>query len=234
MNTRAALALAAVALAARAEAQDLASRIAAVRDGNVQFTYAVRPGSCDGDRRTHWCGRVVVTRRSGVTESLRIHSRDWPDSELATVNLGRVAAAEAARYLLAQTDHLSDRSAAQAIFGAAMADSVDVRGDLRRIAGDAARDPSLRRDAVLALSGDDMTHDDVAFLEHLFDAGSDELKNTILLTLAHSEAPGTIEWVIRVAGDRREPARVRKQALFWLGQSRDPRATDYLRRMVTQ
>jgi hypothetical protein len=161
-----ACALVATAASARATAQSLATRIAAVRDGNVHLTYAARPGFCgDGesvvrsgnavfmlpdmfgrerDRGTVTCYagpvRVSVRQLAGEVGSITVHlGGRWPTNDGAT-DLGTVSAPEAARWMLSQARRLTSRAANYAIVAAALADSVSIADDFARL----ARDESVR------------------------------------------------------------------------------------------
>lgn len=205
-------------LAGQAHAQTLDTRVAAVRDGTVQFTYPVRPDACDGRRERTWCGRVVIRRAKGQTTSLRLHSVRWSDSTTATTDLGRVPARDAEHFLIGQARALTGRDATDALWGAAIVDSADARPDLRAIIGDGSLAERLRGDAIIALGGDDIDPNDVAFLERLFPTASDALKDRIFLALSHADDPKAQEWLLAVVADSTQSVKVRKQALFWAGQ----------------
>ena len=211
-------------VAAPAGGQSLDARVGAVRDGTVQFTFPVRPGACDFNHDHTFCGRVVIHRQDGKTESLRLHSEEWRDSAAATTDIGRVPAADAARYLVAQARTLSGRSATDALFGASMVDSVDVHPDLRAIIGDSALDRHIRGDAIIALGGDDIEPTDVSFLERLYATQADSFGDRVLLVLAHADDASAQEWMLGVVADSTRSLRQRKQALFWVGQSDLPTA----------
>lgn len=225
MRTFTLAAAATLVLAAAAHGQSVDTRVAAVHDGVVEFTYPVRPGACN---RFHddapACGRVVIRRQGGRTTSLRLHSREWTDSAESPTDLGTVAAHDAARFLLGQARSLGGHDAAAAIFGAALVDSVNVHGDLRALAGDASLGDDVRGDAMIALGGDDIDPDDVAYLERLSTTASDRLAERIFLAISRADDPKAGEWLLGVAADSTRSTHVREQALFWAGQSDIPTA----------
>lgn len=222
---RLALASASLALVAtQAHAQTLESRIAAVRDGTVEFTIPVRPDACDRDRSRTWCGRVVIRRQDGKTASLRLHSERWSDSTTAATDLGRAPAAEAEHYLIAQARALTGHDATDAMWGAAIVDSVDARPDLRALAGDASIDEKVRGDAIIALGNDDIEPADATFLQRLYASVDDALKQRIFLALSHADDPKIQDWMLDVVTDSSQSMRTRKQALFWAGQGDAPTA----------
>ena len=212
-------------LAAAAQGQTLDARIAAVRDGVVEFSYPVRPGACNRwHDDTPACGRVVIRRQDGRTTSLRLHSRAWTDSAESATDLGMAPAHDAAAFLLRQARTLGGHDAGAAIFGASMVDSVNVHAELRSLVAEAALSDDVRGDAAIALGGDDIDPDDVAFLERLSTTASDRLAERIFLAISRADDPKAGEWLLGVAADSTRSEHVREQALFWAGQSDLPTA----------
>lgn len=172
-----ALVVAATGAVVPAGAQDLASRVAAVRDGRVQLTYTAREGICgDGrsfvrmGRRTYvgsWNGdgldrhrcepgpvRVVARVEGGTVHEIRHYVGPMPTSRAEGVtDLGAVPAPEAARWLLDVARRASSRAATKAILPAVLADSAVVWRDLLAIARDTdGRPRDTRREAANWLS----------------------------------------------------------------------------------
>jgi HEAT repeat protein len=241
------VALAAVACApVSAPAQSLASRIAEVRDGALTFHYAARAGVCgDGahyvrigrsymgtfnsDMRSLPCDdgpvQVKLVMQDGAVQS--VQSTVGPLRRADARDLGAVPASEAARYLLDLAAHGRGPASAKAVFPAVLADSATVWPSLLQIARDTAtRSRATRQDAAFWLSrfaastlaghanslADDEDRDE-----------RDDLKAHavfVLSQLPHEEGVPTLLQVARTNRD----TRVRGQALFWLGQSGDPRA----------
>lgn len=154
-------------------AQSLDRRVAQVREGLVEFSFAARPGVC-GDGKHYirtdansWHGtfndmtrmspcetgpvRVVLTRADGAT--VRLQSYVGPvASEPGATNLGRVPAREATSYLLSIAQAIDARTGRDAIFPATLADSAAVTPVLMEIAQDAARPRQLRTGAISYLT----------------------------------------------------------------------------------
>jgi hypothetical protein len=226
-----------------AGAQSLAERVSAAGDGQVLFSYASRPEVCgDGERSVrigrsffgeysavarpceHGPVQVRLTTRGGRVE--RVESWVGPARTREGRDLGRVPAPEAARYLLALATGGDGSAAARAISPAVFADSAVVWPALLSIARDAsgARHKAkmeamfwLSRFAGAAVSGhastlvdDDEDRDDDVKTHAVF----------VLSQLPHNEGVGSLLDVAKSARD----AAVRRHALFWLGQSGDPRA----------
>ena len=243
-------------------AQSLASRVAAVREGRVQFTYTVREGVC-GDGRSfvrmgrsyhgEWNSdtphracepgpvRVVARMMDGELSDLRSYVGPVPANAGDVTDLGRVSAPEAARWLLEVARTADGRAAGKAIFPAVLADSAVVWRDLLPIARDASRSRSTRQDAAFWLSRfasavvegrapgelpeDDKDLDDPT--------GRIEVKKSAVFALSQLRNNEGVPQLIIVARTNKEPE-VRQQALFWLGQSGDPRGIALFEEILTR
>jgi HEAT repeat protein len=231
------------------QAQSLASRVAAVDNGAVTFHYAARPGICgDGDSfvrtgpRTYhgsWSSRrpmepcifgpvqVRLTLEDGAVQ--RLESWVGPLRSRGARDLGEVSAPEAARYLMTIAERGTARASKNAIFPAVLADSATVWPALFPIARNTeTRSKSTRQDALFWLSrfasaalagrpNNPFAEDEESPSE------DDELKTHAVFVLSQLPRVDGIPQLLEVARSNRN-WRVRSQALFWLGQSGDPRA----------
>lgn len=171
------LAAASVVVTLPVGAQSLASRVAAVRDGRVQFTYAARPGVC-GNGRTYiqtgpnsydgefWGSinevtrldpciagpvRVVLDRGAGAVVSIKTYVGP-PTRDPGASDVGRVPAQQAADYLLELARTSEGRAGREAILPAMLADSANTSDPLLAIARD--RDlPRETRSTAIAWTG---------------------------------------------------------------------------------
>jgi hypothetical protein len=239
--TRLILLGAALGLAAPLTAQTVAQRVAAAGDGTVRLSFAARHGVCGNgghnitivsdDEQDEWesdCmpGPVRVSLRvSGgrVTEARTYVGGRWRASQGTVTDLGTVPASQAAKDLLT----LAERATGDAdalITGATLADSAVVWPDLLRLARRDDLPLETRRQAVFWLgqaAGDAATRglDSITTDEH----GDLEVRKQAVFALSQRPADEGVPALIRVA--RTNPSReLRKSALFWLGQSEDPRA----------
>ena len=247
---------AAVSLAAldgaAAEAQSLASRVAAVRDGMVRFSFASRPELCghpngistgrnrgqtitwDSKRSqdVEWeidCERgpvrVVLDRESGETAALRSYvGGKWRNIAARVTDLGTVPAREATDYLLSLAGSQSGKIAEKAIFPATLGEGTEVWPSLIRIARDEARPRNVRRQAIFWVSqaaGEAAT----AGLDNVVRDNSvdRDVREQAIFALSQRPKEEGVPALIRVARTNRDPE-LRKKAMFWLGQSSDPRA----------
>jgi hypothetical protein len=230
-----------------AAAQSIADHVASVDDGQVRFSFAAREGVCgDGDRiSTHretedWEGpcdpgpaRVAVDIEHGVVVDVDTYvGGRWLPRE-GSRDLGMVSVREAADYLLSLAETTSEDVSERAIFPASIADSVEVWPRLLRLAKDESRPKDARRAAVFWLS---MIAADVAVEELgelVNDADSDlEIRKMALFGLSQLSDGQGVPALLDVARTH-ENRGMRKQAIFWLGQTDDPRAIALFEEILT-
>lgn len=230
--------IALLAVPAVARAQTLAQRIDRVKDGTVRLSYAARPGVCgngrnisthDGGRRDEWQSdceegpvRLVVERREGRITDLRAYvGGHWRGS--ADADLGQVPAREAGQWLLAVAE-AGGRAAEEAVFPATLADSMEAWPGLLRIARSAKAENKTRKSAIFWLgqaAADAATRglDSIA----VDDDEDREVRESAIFALSQRPHEEGIPVLIRIARSSKDP-KLRRTALFWLGQSEDPAA----------
>jgi len=232
----------------------LADRIRAVRDGTVRLEYSVREGICgdgesfirdrsrgennyisfdDGGSRygRNWrdraCvpgpARVAIHKDGGLVTKVQLYvGGDWPSAGSGVTDLGPVAAPAAAKALIAVAAR--ERRAEKAIFAAMIADSAVVWPDLLALAknDEIARD--TRKNAVFWLSqaaGDAATQGLAELAED--EAEDRDVRDQAVFALSQLPEDQGVPILIRLARNNKDP-KVRRKAIFWLGQSDDPRA----------
>ncbi len=240
--------------ASTAAAQTVQQRVAKAPDGSVRFSFAARPGvygngrnsiswDCDRghcrsrqvdgnwDDRNDWdspCDsgpvRVALYKSGGRITDLRAYvGGEWRASTSAT-DLGTVSTKDATSYLLALALRDESRASEKAIFPAVLADSVTIWPDLLKIAksGDVSR--KVRRSAVFWLgqaAGDAATR---GLTDLVDDGGQDrEVRESAVFALSQRPRDEGVPALIRIARENKDPD-LRRKAIFWLGQSDDPRA----------
>lgn len=253
-------ALVLVACASMAEGQALTDRILAARDGTVRLSYTVRDGICgDGisyirDRRKgennyitfdgrdkRWrerpCedgpARVAISKLGGEITRVKVFvGGDWSDGDRDITDLGAVAAPAAAKALLSVAARA--RHSGQAIFAAMIADSAVVWPDLLALAKNTDVPTSNRKDAVFWLSqeaGDAATKGLSEIAENEDEDKS--VREQAVFALSQLPRDEGVPVLIRLARTNRDP-NVRRKALFWLGQSDDPRALKLFEEILTR
>jgi hypothetical protein len=228
-------------LPAKLAGQDLVHRVAGLDEANLRVSFAARPGVCGNGGQgitisndhgsEDWIGdcergpvRVSLRVRSGrVIEASTHVGGHWRAPTAGTTDLGTLPAKEAASALLALAEHAED-DAGDLITAATLADSATVWPTLIKLARDTTLATETRRQAVFWLgqaAGAAATRglDSIA----LDTTGNLEVRKHAIFALSQRPADEGVPVLISIA--RTNPhAELRKTALFWLGQSEDPRA----------
>ena len=257
--TRIVLGGAAAALAAAPlGAQSIADRVAAVRDGSLQMTYASRPEAC-GDGRDvtalgrlyavypsvqghgwsrmdcfHGPARVVVTRRDGQTTLVRTHIGPPGRADAQATDIGIVSAREAAAYFLDVAARAEGRTASTAIAAAALADSADVWRPLLALARDENRMKDVRNAALFWLSGVAPVEaaEPLAAIARA-DTEPRSLREGVLMTLGQLREGAGVPTLVELTKRDNGTSWLRERAIFWLGNAGDERGRAVLRALAT-
>jgi hypothetical protein len=228
-------------------AQTLAQRLAASPDGVVRFSFAARPGVCGHGRNISdtrndpdWesdCDdgpvRVTMNVRSGQPTSLKTYVGGRWRSGSDVTDWGTVPARAAADFLLTIATSQST-VAEKAVFPATLADSLEAWPQLLVIARDRTLRTGARKQAVFWLG----QAAGAAATQGLDSLMSDEtldrpVQEQVVFALSQRPKGEGVPALIRVARTHRDPE-VRKKAMFWLGQSDDPRALALFEELLTR
>ncbi len=259
-----AVVLATLAGAARqAPAQSIADRVARVSTGTVRMSFAARPGICGSGNsihhgnggRTTWgnerwntsrdvewdseCSsgpvRLVIDRSGGHINAIRFYvGGRWRPAGADVTDLGTVPSREAANYLVSIAQSDRGRIGEKAILPATFADSADIWPALMRIARNPDVPRGTRNQSVFWLgqaAGEAATAD----LSNLVvDNSVDrDVREHAVFALSQRPKNESVPALIKIARTNRDPE-IRKKALFWLGQSHDPRALDLFEELLTR
>ena len=232
-------ALALLALPGVVGAQSLSERVALLRDGTLRLSFAAREGVCGNgghgfsitDDTGEWMGdcdrgpvRVSLQVRGGrLTDAHTYVGGRWRPPAGRVADLGLLSARATAGELLALAEQTSI-DAGPLITAATLADSATVWPALLRIARRSSLPLETRRQAVFWLgqaAGEAATRG----LDSLAteDAGELEVRKQAVFALSQRPADEGVVSLIHIARTSPHPE-IRKTALFWLGQSDDPRA----------
>jgi hypothetical protein len=248
--SRATAVLAAAALLAplAAGAQTIASRIDGVRDGAVQFAFAARPEVCGDGRGSTWIRnreftnsnrgssvcisgpvRVTIDRTDAQTVNVRSCVACRRAADDSGRDLGMVPAAEAAQYLVETAHRLAGKSAGAAVSAAAFADSADIGPALANLVRDGDASIDARKDGLFWYGqGDAPTKS----LIELYDANEpSRLREHFTFVLSQRRDDPAVDELMSIARTDAD-VRVRKQALFWLGQTNNPKALAFFRALL--
>ena len=232
-------------------AQDLIHRVAGLKEGGLRLSFAARPGVCgngdksitilDNDDSDEWVGdcergpvRVSLRVRSGrvIHASTHVGGR-WRDPVSGTTDLGTLPAKEAASALLDLVEQAED-DAENLIVAATLADSATVWPTLIELARSTSLPTETRRQAVfwlgqaagaVASRGLDSIARDTA--------GDLEVRKQAIFALSQRPPDEGVPMLINIARTNRD-AELRKTALFWLGQTEDPRAIALFEEILRQ
>jgi len=181
--------------------------------------------------------RISLTVRTGRIQSLRTYvGGRWvtPPRDAAVTDLGTTSAREAVDFLLGLATREDSRAGEEAILPATLADSVIVWPMLLKLARDDRAPGRTRHQAVFWLgqaAGEAATQDLTDLVD---DADVDrDVKEQAVFALSQQPREAGVPALIRIARTHPEPG-VRRKALFWLGQSDDPRALTLFEELLTK
>lgn len=242
----AAISLAAATLLG-AQSTSIAARVDAVRDGTIELIFAARPDVCGDGRGSVWtvsrggyasnvvCVHGPVHATLGRADRETISVRGCVACRARTGDSGNTvieaSADEAARYLLGLARTLAGSSADQAISSAAFADAGDLSPEFARLVRDQNATMQARKTALFWFGQSNAPTRDLISLEP--DVKSSALRDQYVFVLSQRQDDAALDELIAVA--RHDPSSdTRKKAMFWLGQSHDPKALRFLKDLLTR
>ena len=154
----------------------------------------------------------AATNANGRNSLYALAAAVFADSIDLVPDLARIARGERFQQELRQ----------RAIFLIGTYDDDRASRTLHELASDDGLDDDTRGSAIIALGRDDISNDDVAWLESLYPKVSDKLRDNIFLAVSRSDSPRASRWLSSVVTDNNETEHAREQAMFWLGQGRSP------------
>ncbi|HLZ46629.1 MAG TPA: HEAT repeat domain-containing protein [Gemmatimonadales bacterium] len=179
--------------------------------------------------------RLALDVLDGKVIKLRTYvGGHWKPATARVTDLGTVGAREAANFLLELARNGSGRAAEEAIFPATLADSVTIWPDLITLARSNSSPTHVRNQAVFWLSqaaGEAAVKD----LKDLVDDNSvdREVREHAVFAISQEPRDVGVPALIQIARSNKDPE-VRRKAIFWLGQSNDPRAISLFEEILTK
>jgi hypothetical protein len=233
--------------------QSLEQRVRAIRDGTVRVSFASRPNVCGrgpgsitiidhDDDSSEWesnCEhgpvRVSLRMQGGklVDADTYVGGR-WKAGRGPVTDLGLVPAQQGADLMLGLAPQVADDDGGELVTAATLADSVVVWPELLRMARDTDIREDTRKQAVFWLgqaAGDAATRGLDSLVTE--DKGDIEIRKQAVFALSQRPEEEGVPALIRIARTNRHPE-LRKTALFWLGQSEDPRALTLFEEILRQ
>ena len=249
-----------VLFATPARAQGLATKIAGAANGDVRMSFAARPDVCgDGVNNIRFgkrhriqtddddvvfddgdcaCREGPVRVMFRISDHRVIKVRTWVGGKWradgSAVDLGVVSTRDAVAALIAIASDRRHSGGENAIFPSTLADSVSVWPQLLKLARNDDAPHDSRKQAVFWISqaaSDSAT----AGLSSLAESESedDEIRKQAVFALSQRPRDEGVPALIKVARSSGS-AEVRRSALFWLGQSEDPRALALFEEILTR
>ncbi|MDP1861927.1 MAG: hypothetical protein Q8K82_24925 [Gemmatimonadaceae bacterium] len=254
----------AVALSAASQlmGQDARSRVSQQSDGQLRFTVKLRPEVCasgqnirrtrDGRSNTNWgnggysrdvefdveCdagpGRVVIEKSGGTVRDVRFYVGGRWRSATGATDLGALGTRAAADLLLDIARTNDGKTGCNAIFPLTVIDSVVIWRDLLQLARDEGRPQETRKQAVFWLGQLAEAPATQGLDELVGEAALDrDVREQAIFALSQRPAGEGIPALVKVVRTSRDPA-LRKKALFWLGQSNDPRGLALIEELLAK
>jgi hypothetical protein len=234
------------------EAQSIAQRIASA-DRPVQVVYPSRPTAC-GDGRNfighvlddrnyydnvdnsstyrrgadwdgrcvHGPARVVATVIGGEVTRLHVYVDPVPPST-SDVETVTASAADAAAWLTSLITRDNSRVASDAVSPLVLADGADPWPVLLRVSRDANRSSTTRRESLMWLGNGAV--DRLGLEGTRDDTPDDEMRTQAVFVLSQRPKAESVPALMELARSAKYPS-VKRSAIFWLGQTGDPRAAD--------
>ena len=239
-------ALAALLLPFTVNAQTIGQSVARASSGTVRLSFPARPGVCGNGansistRQTdeEWesdceAGPVRVALRvsHGRLLGLRTYVGGRWRQLGGVTDLGMVQPQAAAEYLLSLA-RLPENLDGDPLLPATLADSVTIWPSLLRLARDHSLPTKRRRSAVFWLSQAAEVAAGNALDSVVSDNSTDrEVRKEAVFALSQRDPAEGVPRLIHVVKTNSDPE-LRKAALFWLGQSDDPRALDLFEQLL--
>jgi hypothetical protein len=170
----------------------------------------------------HGPARVVATVFGGEVTRLRVYVGPVPppSADIETVN---ASASDAAAWLSSLVTGDNARVAASAILPLILVDAPDPWPALLRVARDNSRGMNVRRDALMWLGKGAIAHLNIE--QERDDTPDDEMRTQAVFALSQRPKSESVPALMDLAKTAKYPS-AKRSAIFWLGQTGDPRAAD--------
>lgn len=221
-------------------AQTLEHELARLDDGTVRISFAARADVCGNsiqvinrqEATEEWvadCGRqpvrVSLRLRDHQVVAIRTYVGGRWRQSASVRDLGNVRPQEAAAFFLRLAEQSRDLEG-DPVVPATLADSVTVWPSLLRLVRTAHLPEDRRRTAMFWLSQAAGAAATLALDSIVGDRNGDrEVRKQAVFALSQRSNNEGVPALIRIAQTNQDPE-LRRTALFWLGQSDDPRAVD--------
>jgi hypothetical protein len=179
--------------------------------------------------------RVSMRIRSHKVDDLNTYAGPLPPTgRTGVTDLGPVDVKTATNYLLSIARTAGGDIGHDAIFPATLADTVVVWPELLKMARDESVARDTRQSAVFWVSqaaGDAATRGLDSLVSD--EKGDRDIREHAVFALSQRPKEEGVPILIRIAKTNKDPE-IRRKALFWLGQSEDPRALALFEEILTR
>jgi hypothetical protein len=215
----------------------------------VSMRFAARPNVCGDGNGSVWVqgngnrwvsdgrhvcinGPVVVRigRSDGQTISVRKSVGMRMNASRTDADLGDVSPDDAARYLISLGHSIGGGSADEALSAAGMAAASDLSTEFRGVVRDENAPISARRTALFWLGQTDTPTTVLVNLDGELESRT--LREQYTFVLSQRDDDAAMRKLMDIARTDRD-ADIRKKAMFWLGQSKDPAVTKFFKDILT-
>lgn len=250
MRTRILLSGFALWLSARADAQQLSQQLRGA-NGAVQVIYPTRANVCGDGRGSisnifgraefsfydgsssfgipsryrvceHGPARLVLTVLDGEVTRARVYVGPVPPATAGVRSIS-ASASDAQGWLTDAIEHGSARAASDLIVPLILVEGSDPWRMFLKLARDENRPRELKRTVMMWLSN--AVSDHLGILDGAARTDDDEMREQAVFVLTQRPQAEGVPALIDVARTSSHPS-ARKAAIYWLGQSGDPRAID--------
>lgn len=238
-----------LAVAGAGQAQSLEQRVMAKKNATVRLTYGTRPGVCGngennisirGNDQSDWTSdcehgpaHVTIVVQDGEVTGIKTRVGGRWVARNDVVDLGAVPARDAAQ-LFVSLARRNSSAAENAVFPAIIADSAEVWPGLLALARDTRARTDARKAAVFWVGQAAAGAATKGLGEVVGDAAVDrEVRESAIFALSQRPDREGVPALIAVARTSDDP-KLRKSAIFWLGQTEDPRALAYFEEVLSR
>ncbi len=215
----------------------------------MRLSFAARQGVCGNGRNINWgdrnnkdgwssecdSGPVRVAAEVRGGEVVDVHAYvggRWREVDRQVTDLGTVSSRTAGEYFLALSESNRDIKG-DPLLPAVLADSITIWRDLIRIGKSNSARSGVRKQAIFWLSQEAGTEATRGLTELAENEREDQdVRKQAVFALSQLRNNDGVPTMIKLARTDRDPV-IRKQAIFWLGQSGDPRAVSFFEEVLT-
>jgi hypothetical protein len=178
--------------------------------------------------------RVAIDIADGKPIALRAYVGGRWRAGTDITDLGTLPVKDAVDFLLDNLARGEGKVPGEAIFPATIADSVVVWPRLLTLAKDDSRSRNVRTQAVFWVSQAAGEKATAGLVDVVGDAAADQdVRLQAVFALSQRPKDQGIPALLDIAKTSKDP-KIRKQSIFWLGQSGDPRAIEYFESILTK